>query len=75
MNKQDLLEAVLAEIEDRTTQANESGEAEKYQQELLGLTGLKALVEVEAALTYIQYEWLSYLVANHREAKIREELE
>lgn len=75
MTKQDMLSAIDGEIEDRTIQANESGESEKYTEELKGLNELKALVDAEAPLTFNQYEWLSYLCANSREQDIRSELE
>lgn len=64
MDKQELLDAVIGELEDRTDE-----------QELAGLRKLLELVQLEQPMSFAQYEWLSYLVAARREMKLREELE
>ena len=70
-----LIEAINAEIEDRTVQANESGEADEYAEELKGLQELKRKVENQLPLTYSEYEWLSDISAALRESEVRDELE
>ena len=64
MDKKELLEAIEQELEDRSVSDERDG-----------LIELRLLVSAELPLSYQQYEWLSYLCANSREAKIREELE
>ena len=71
----DLIKAIDSEIEDRTTQANESGEPEEYQQELEGLNSLRLKVEEQRMLSFEEYEWLCDLCASYQEAQVREELE
>jgi hypothetical protein len=70
-----LIEVIDAELEDRTIQANESGEPEEYKQELEGLSSLRLKVEEQRMLSFEEYEWLCDLTASHREAQIRDELE
>lgn len=69
LNKDDLLAAIDMEIEDRSSCDEDHGD------ELLDLQSLRRAVEAETSLEYVHYEWLSYLVANWREAALREELE
>jgi hypothetical protein len=65
-----LIACITNEIEDRTIQAQESGEAEQYEEELKGLQKLKQKVEQQLPLTYPEYEWLADLSAGQREAEL-----
>lgn len=70
-----LLAVLDNEIDDRTVQANESGEAEEYEEELKALQDLKKKVEAQQPLSYNEYEWLADLSAGQREQETRNELE
>lgn len=65
ITKQDMIEAIDIEIEDRAD----------IPEEVNGLEELKQKVNSEKPLMYIEYEWLCYLVANMRESQLRDELE
>jgi hypothetical protein len=67
----DMLAVIENELEDRTIQAEESGESELYQDELKGLKELKLKVENKLPLTHPEYEWLADLSAGQREEEVR----
>lgn len=71
----ELVKIIADEIEDRTIQANESGEPEQYTEELKALAELQQKVANKESLNWNEYGWLAYLAANDREMLIREELE
>ena len=62
-DKAGLLEILDEEIEDRSTQADESGEAESYAEEISELKLLRTKVEQEQDLSFSEYAWLADLVA------------
>ena len=70
INKQDILQAIDAEIEDRA----DSAEDQAQHDEVAHLQWVRTRVANEEFLTYSDYELLCYIVANKREEDIRSEL-
>ena len=63
-DKKYMLLSIDTEIEDRTDE-----------DEIKSLKELRYKVETEQSLKFNEYDWLTYLVQNHREAELRDELE
>ena len=68
IDKKYMTDAIAEEIEDRST-------AETDAEELEGLALLLGKVVRDEVLDADEYLWLAYLVANKREAELRDELE